>query len=78
MLLALVLLLRFVLIRPVRLDLAVFDLLRALDDLRQPLALDCRRNPVAVQLLHRNSHTLHAMQHKYILRFDGTDRDATA
>jgi hypothetical protein len=65
-------------LRPVRLDLAVFDLLRASDDLRQPLALDGRRDSVVVQLLHRNSYTLHAMQHKYILRFDGTDRDATA
>jgi len=42
------------------------------------LSLDCGRYPVVVQLLHRNSYTLHAMQHKYILRFDGRDRDATA
>jgi hypothetical protein len=48
------------------------------DDFSQPLSLDCGRYPVVVQLLHRNSYTLHAMQHKYILRFDGTDRDATA
>jgi len=48
------------------------------DDFSQPLSLDRGRYPVVVQLLHRNSYTLHAMQHKYILRFDGTDRDATA
>ena len=33
-------------LRPVRFDLAVFDLLGACDDLSQPLALDGRRYPV--------------------------------
>ena len=36
---------------PVGLDLAVFDLFRASDDFRQPLALNCRRYPVVI-----NSH----------------------
>ena len=31
---------------PIGLDLAVFNLLRASDDFRQPLALDCRCDPV--------------------------------
>ena len=47
-------------LRPIPLDLAVLDLLGARDDLRQPLALDGRRYPVAVQLLHSNSYILHA------------------
>src|SRR5271168_2479016 len=38
--------------RPVGLDLAVFDLLRPRNDLRQPLALDCGRDTVVGQLLH--------------------------
>jgi hypothetical protein len=38
-----------------RLDLPVFDLLRPSDDLRQPLALNGRRYPVVVQLLHCDS-----------------------
>jgi hypothetical protein len=33
-------------LRPVRLDLAVLDLLRACDDFSQPLALYCCRDPV--------------------------------
>jgi hypothetical protein len=46
----------------------------ARNDLRQPLALDGCRDPFVGSFLHWNSHTLHAMQHKYILRFDGTSR----
>jgi hypothetical protein len=53
----------------VLLNLTVFDLLRPRNDLRQPLPFNDCCDPVAVQLLHWNSHTLHAVQRKYILRF---------
>jgi hypothetical protein len=46
----------------------------ASNDLRQPFPFNGGRDSVVVQLLHWNSYTLHGMQHKYILRPDGTSR----